>query len=368
MTTVTAPPHFSGLADTEQPREVTLVSKEDARGLATLAPHKLRLLFPSHWRSPYPTGNIYIEAFERCTVDWLNRFDLLKEEHDRETIRKFSCGMYGGYSSPRANFRDGLLVTEFVSLWLFWDDRVVEGGTRWSIDEVLSAMHQDCALRTSDGFMNAWNDLCLRLRQTQSPAWMARLSAEMEDWMRSAKRETDNAQEYRRSGILPEFDEMLELRTVTIGMYPTCYLLELTEGVDLPGSFYDNPIVREIKRLASRLILFGNEFGSLAKDLADGWPNLVTALQRQRNVSAYDAFNDLVDMHNADVDAFDDLERLLPDWGPEIDLQIRGWVQAVRYSVLGFTLWESLAERYQDKKALVSGKVLAAPVTFFDTQ
>jgi hypothetical protein len=358
MTTVTAPSH----------PEVTLVSKDDARGLAALAPHKLRLLFPSHWRSPYPTGNIYVEAFERGTIDWLDRFGLLKDEHDRETVRRFYCGMFGGYSAPRASFRDGLLVTEFNSLWVLWDDQVVEEGARWSIDEVLSAMHQDRPLLASDGFMNAWNDLCLRFRKTQSSAWMARLSAEMEAWMSGAKQETVNVEEYRHSGTLPAFDEMLNLRTVNIGMYPMFYLLEMTEGFELPDTFHNNHVVAEMKRVASRLVLFGNDLGSLAKDLAHDWPNLVTVLQRQENVCVHDAFSYLVDMHNTDVEAFDDLERQLPLWGPEIDLQVRGWVQAVRYSVLGLTLWESLAERYQHTKALVSGKVLAAPVTFFDTR
>jgi len=74
----------------------------------------------------------------------------------------------------------------------------------------------------------------------------------------------------------------------------------------------------------------------------------------------------LVDMHNAEVDAFDEVVRELPAWGSEVDVQVAGWVQAIRYSVAGFTLWESTADRYQQYKPVLNGRVLAAPLTFYE--
>jgi hypothetical protein len=70
-------------------------------------------------------------------------------------------------------------------------------------------------------------------------------------------------------------------------------------------------------------------------------------------------------MHNAEVEAFDDVAADVPRWGRQVDVQVDGWVQAVRYSVAGFTLWESMAERYQQYKAVLDGRVLAAPLTFY---
>jgi terpene synthase-like protein len=367
MTTLAIPRYVPQLADTTCREEVTIISEGDSRGLERLTPHKFRLLFPDHWQSPYPGGNVYLDAFERGTIDWLRSFGMLRDERDSEIIKKFSCGKYGGYSSPRASFRDGLLITEFVSLWLFWDDCVVEQGTRWSIDDMVSAMGDESTLRGDDGFMNAWHDLCVRLRQTQSATWMVRLCSEMQAWMENAKIETQNAQKYKRSGIMPDFDTMLDIRTVSIGMYPTFHLIEMTEGFELPANFHEHGIVKEMKRLASRLVGIGNDLGGLAKDLANGWPNLITALRQQANISLVDAFCRIVDMNNADVATFDQLEDQLPSWGSKIDSQIQGWIRAVRYSVVGFTLWESLAERYQNKKVAVDGRVLAAPVAFFHT-
>lgn len=76
-----------------------------------------------------------------------------------------------------------------------------------------------------------------------------------------------------------------------------------------------------------------------------------------------EAFQRVVDIHNAEVAEFDQLATEMPSWGPATDVLARGWVQAVRHNVYGFTLWESTAERYQEVKAVVGAKALVAPVS-----
>jgi len=75
-----------------------------------------------------------------------------------------------------------------------------------------------------------------------------------------------------------------------------------------------------------------------------------------------DAFQRIVDIHNADVEEFDRVALELPSREAETDALVRGWVQSVRHNVFGFTLWESVAERYQESKAVVGRKALIAPV------
>ena len=109
----------------------------------------------------------------------------------------------------------------------------------------------------------------------------------------------------------------------------------------------------------------GNELGGLAKDLRQRWINLVSILHAQgvpgqRSLAA--AFQHLVDIHNADVQEFDQVAAALPSWGKELDAQIGHWVRALRYNVYGFTLWESVAERYQEQKAVLGTLPLVAPV------
>jgi hypothetical protein len=145
-------------------------------------------------------------------------------------------------------------------------------------------------------------------------------------------------------------------------MYPTFHLIELCEGIELDDAFHRHVEIRELKRLASRLVGLGNELGGVAKDLQDRWLNLVPLTAEQRQLSLTAAFANVVAAHNADVLAFDALASRLSSFGPQTDLFVAGWVQAVRHNVYGFALWESLAERYQAKKAIVGSTPLIAEI------
>lgn len=104
----------------------------------------------------------------------------------------------------------------------------------------------------------------------------------------------------------------------------------------------------------------GNDLGGVAKDLKDRWLNLVPVTAERRQISLTAAFEAVIDVHNADVLAFDRLASRLPSFGPDTDPFVPGWVQAVRHNVYGFALWESLAERYQATKAIVGSTPLIA--------
>ena len=63
-------------------------------------------------------------------------------------------------------------------------------------------------------------------------------------------------------------------------------------------------------------------------------------------------------MHNQEVLDFDRMAARLPSFGAELDARVSRWLEAVRYSVYGFALWESTAERYQEYTALAAGRPL----------
>lgn len=226
-------------------------------------------------------------------------------------------------------------------------------------------MEAEEAAKGPNAFLAAWNDLCERLRRTQTEPWMQRLGVALRAWIANARIETANAEVYQRTGKLPSCATMLDIRTVSIGMYPTFYLLEMAEGFELPESVHEHATVVELKRLASRLVGYGNDLGGLAKDLAGNWPNLVTAYEKEHGVSTSEAFDAVAALHNREVETFDAVAKTLPSWGPDLDVEVEQWVQAIRYSVLGFTFWESLATRDQKWQAQSGNDPLVAPVSVF---
>lgn len=318
------------------------------------------LQFPAHWRAQ-PVRNPARDAIERGTLEWLASFGIGKNPVEREKLRKFECGNYGGYSLPRAPTSEALLVTQFISLWLFWDDVEVEDHTRWSVDDVVAALITGESKLPSP-YLGAWADLGRRLAVQRSRDWRSRLTESMRDWLENAQRETGIASALRDAAAPPPLEALFDCRAVSIGMYPTFYLIELAEGIELPGEIHEQPIVARLKRLASRLVGIGNDLGGVAKDIEHDWLNLVRSLARAQELGIEAAFALLVELHNQEVQDFDRTAELLPSFGAERDDALQRWIEGVRYSVYGFALWESTAERYQEYTAFSEGRPLLVRV------
>jgi hypothetical protein len=348
-------------APSERSIEFLSAAEFDARALSV--PDSFSLRFPRHWRST-PLRNPEAARLERDTLSWLRGYDIGIDPAEAEKLRKFDCAGYGGYSLPQADYETALLVTQFISLWLFWDDLQVEEELSWDASAVVQALTEPTAPRTSSRYVAAWADLGRRLQRCQSAAWLKELSVTMQQWLDNAKFETRMARAFQR-GRCPDVSTAFSCRTISIGMYPTFHLIEYTQRSELPRSFHQHPAAIELKRLASRLVGMGNDLGGLAKDLRHRWLNLVVVLEEREGLDLATAFQRLVDLHNADVLGFDRVAATLPSWGPQADARIRSWVDAVRHNVHGFTLWESLAERYQDRKAVLGALPLVAPVSTF---
>ncbi|HYQ43437.1 MAG TPA: hypothetical protein VER11_15760 [Polyangiaceae bacterium] len=345
------------------PEELRIIPTVEFQTLGLEPPASFRLRFPARWRAT-PVQNPYAAALERRTLSWLRDHQMGAQPAEMERLRRFDVGGYGGYSLPHAGFEAALLVTQYISLWLFWDDLQVEDELGWNVDHVVQALHGERLSGSAQSrYLAAWTDLGTRLRGQRSPAWLARLSSSMRQWLENAKRETDWARAYRQQRLSVDIDELFSCRTISIGMFPTFHLIELCEGIEFDDAFHGHSEIRELKRLASRLVGLGNELCGLAKDLQDRWLNLVPMTAERRKLSLTAAFAAVVEAHNADVLAFDALAARLPSFGPETDAFVSGWVQAVRHNVYGFALWESLAERYQATKAVVGSTPLVAEIS-----
>jgi len=325
-------------------------------------PELFKLRFPAHWAAT-PRKSRLATAWERDTLQWLRSFGMGATSKEADRLRKFVCGDYGGCSFPLANYERGLLVTQYISLWLFWDDLQVESELAWDVSEFVAALEGRHALAGASRYVLAWADLGVRLRRSQSEEWLAQLCSTMRQWLDNAKHETAIAQAWARGLAAPSYAEALACRNVSIGMYPTFLLDEFAGGFELSASTRAHPSLQALRHTAAGLVGFGNDLGGIAKDLKSGWLNLVSILAAEDDERLDDAFARVVAQHNADVLTFDRQAAELPSFGEEQDLSLRAWLDAVRHNVFGFTSWESTAQRYQEHVALVGSIPLLAPVT-----
>jgi avermitilol synthase len=339
---------------------VEIISAAEHAARRPVVPPSFALRFPATWR-PNPLENVHARSIEVETLTWLASHGIGVTAEEQDKLRRFDCAKYGGYSLPLAPHAETLLVTEFISLWLFWDDLQVEESQDWDVDSFYQALVG--ASDASSRYVAAWADLGRRLRSRQSATWVRKLGTTMRQWLDNAKVETAMAAAFR-GGQHPGFDRLFETRTVSIGMYPTFHLVELADRFELPDAFWEHPLSHELRRLASRLVGLGNDLGGIAKDIKSRWLNLVVVAAEEWKLPIQDAFALVVAIHNRDVVAFDSAAASLPSFGARADRDIDRWIQSVRYNVHGFTLWEATAERYQAEKAIVAGTSLTAPITY----
>lgn len=320
------------------------------------------LEFPRHWRA-HPVQNRYAELLERETLRWLRSHGIGTNDEEVEKLRMFECGKYGGCALPLANYGSALLVTRFISLWLFWDDMQVEEETGLPAAAVVDALTGEGRGTASENrYLSAWRDLGVQLRAARSASWRRRLGASMQQWIENARVETKLAKQRMLGGAHPGFDHLLACRTVGIGMFPTVLLLELCEDIELDAKVHEHASVVRLKVLASHLVVMGNDLQGLAKDIRHDWLNLVLELAAQHGLSIEHAFERLVSLHNRVVLAFDAAADAAPSFGRDTDVLLRGWIQAVRHNIYGFVLWESSAERYQRDQVVVNGRLLRASI------
>jgi hypothetical protein len=245
-------------------------------------------------------------------------------------------------------------TAKYLSLWLLWDDVCVEHGTdRWRIEpgHLVSGRPPEGMNRFEAG----WWELFRGMAARRSPAWIARLCGAMATWSDAAAEEA----RVMHGGPMPSFQRRLDLRVATIGMYATIDLLEDLRGFELPDAFHAQPAVQRVKWLANLLVGLGNDIFGCGKDFAEGQVNLVSALMAEEGLSAADALERLVRMHDDAIAEFDRLAREIGDSDT-----VSRWLDDVRYASLGFSLWEAQAPRYQAHRLVCDGRVIVPGFEF----
>jgi hypothetical protein len=317
---------------------------------AELAPERFKLMIPLHWK-PEVEINRYAKQIEEATLRWFAELGCTDSQIRR--VRKFQPSLYMGMSFPLAGYEEALLISKYLSIWLLWDDVDIESQENaWR----LNAHHVFSGELPASAtiFDRGWFELLRELSQTMSPAWIERLCQSMATWSDAALREARLSKQWNE-GARVTLAEALQSRIDTIGMFATAYLLEYAIGYELPKSFHELEAVRRIKTLANKIVGLGNDIFSFGKDYSSDYINVISALRKERSISTLDAIGKVVDLHNEALLEYDYLASTLPSLGPAGDAMVAKWLQWLRHSCIGFSVWESVAPRYADFRLLVNG-------------
>lgn len=326
----------------------------EAAELGRYQPRDVDFRFPRSWQSLQPRSPFAMEA-QKDTIAWFDSLGLIPSEDVRKRVLSMDIAGYAGYSLPMASYEDFLVYTRFLTLWLLWDDQVVERMEGSALDEhleqALEALEGNLLpAEAKDPYVRAWAELAQEyLRLGRDKAFLKRLSIGFRQWLDNCLLELiiAHALKQDRMGLKQySWERFLEIRMYTIGMFPTMLLIEQSLGIDLPEYVREDPAIKRLARLAALLVACGNEVSSAPKDYRASWPNWMSFYQLLNDCSIGECYEAMAEMNRKAIQEFDEIAANLPSWGSPIDAWVQAWVCSLRYCVSGFARWHAEAPRY----------------------
>ncbi|MGH8584125.1 MAG: terpene synthase family protein [Gammaproteobacteria bacterium] len=321
---------------------------------------------------PFPPAvSPYAEAVHNHTLEWSGQHRLVTDAQAFERLRAAQFIGLVARAYPNAPLDRLRLVSDWIT-WLFiLDDECDEHGIG-KRPERLATLHGGC-LKVLAGYrlkepdprglscpvseqrrarkdrpdlalLRALRDICERLRAFMPHDWMMRFALGVADYFEACEWEARN----RAQGIWPDPAVYMQMRPYTGALYPLLDLIEMTEGTVLPLSVRKHPLLQDLIGITSNVVCWSNDVFSLEKERAHhDLHNLVLILQQHEGLSLQEAVDRVIELTDAQVRRFIELEARLPRFGTPFDAAVRRFVGVLHAWMRGNLDWSCESGRYR---------------------
>ncbi len=303
---------------------------------------------------PFPSRvNDHAEEADAHTLDWLAEQNLLSG-HDYDHFRDYRCGWLAARAYPNADLDRVLLASDWIGWLCALDNHCDESGlgvrpaqlTRVlaRLTEILQALEPRAGAH--DGPLEvSLVDLLQRMSHFSSAAWTARFVCDVDVFFDALVWESTN----RAQGTTPPLADYLAMRPRSSAMDHCVDLIALAEGLEMAPEVHESPGMKALTSKAINAVCWANDLFSLERELAGGSPNnLVLVVQHDRGYSLEVAQHAVVDMHDAEVRSFIDLQAQVTaeaPTGPEVQAYLLG----LRCWMRGNLEWSHETARYRSE-------------------
>lgn len=325
--------------------------------------HQLELQYPQAWFAPreqVPRA----EDIEEQTIDWMRDLGLLQDSAQTAVVRAMWPRVYGGCSGSTLGYDAALLFTQYVTMWLLWDDEVAESSTGMkALEPHVDAM---AGAKTDDApYAIAWRYIGDGIERVGGSASIrSRWAQAMREYAEYAVEEVN----IRNNPSLDDrpFEDAVYMRAITIGVQPTVIYLEACCGIELNEWITSSTEYRQLTWHAALLLALQNDLVSLPKDSLKNEvsTNIVLRHCRDFDHSVMSACRAIIKMHDESIDEFDRLSQklLMRTQGPAQE-RLHTYFNYVRFMVTGFGFYHTRADRYLNQAAVTQGKLLRFTLT-----
>ncbi|QCX82795.1 Pentalenene synthase (plasmid) [Streptomyces sp. YIM 121038] len=308
---------------------------------ATSQKQEIVLAYPDEWNYPLDKRQLSPEV-DREVGTWMDHLGLVSSDLDRETYSAImGASKFALYCYPSADVDRQTVIGKMLAVWTRHDDQIEGHGiSDWEADVLGRAASGDLPEPSFDNrYLHGWWEVGQAFRAAaMSPHWRQRLGTHVTAWYRGTNGEAALAS---RCDPPPTLDEYLPVRRGITGQTIWLHLAQYGTDRELPEHAYGTE-VEEFHYLAEHFAALYNDIFTVGKDAKSNFPNAVSILAREQEISWTQAALHLADLHASTVARWSALEQTLLSTEPSL----AWWVQTARNNVAGETLALYRATRY----------------------
>ncbi|KAM7203255.1 terpenoid synthase [Rhypophila sp. PSN 637] len=179
-------------------------------------------------------------------------------------------------------------------------------------------------------------------RQTSTPMAERHLFETMQLYVDAVVQQSAD----RNDNRLRSFEDYVQLRRHSSGIYPTFVMCEL--DLDFPEDVYQHPLLERMRDIACDNVLAINDIYSYRVERARGHAlhNMVTIVMAEQNLGPQEAINYIDAWNQGLLEEMLRCRKSLPSWGPEIDRQVQRYAEDLCIWIRGHDDWSFEGQRY----------------------
>jgi 5-epi-alpha-selinene synthase len=295
--------------------------------------------------------NEFTDMAEKNSLRWAQEFGLVPpDRQEYQVLKAAKTASLFGFTNPNASLDELILMTNWV-VWFFLLDDLCDTTDLGKDPRRLSFLHSKLLnmlngakmTNQDEPLVHALHDIHRRLTKKTSVLWVQRFIYDVEQQFQGYMWEVEN----RLNGIKPNLLMYIKLRPYTLVSTPCCDLTFIAKKIPPDANFLKHIYVQQLTAMVGNYVGWANDIYSFNRDLREGTPhNLVLILQREYGITLQDAINRAVEMCNAEMNNFLDLESRLPSFGEAEDVHIKSYVEGLRNWLSGGLDWHLKTERY----------------------
>jgi 5-epi-alpha-selinene synthase len=305
------------------------------------------------------------ERAEVAAAAWVGQHGLLRDPATAARFRSVGVGLLAAMAYPDAPPRTLELIAQ-VMAWIFIQDDLYDTAPPRDqrperlesvFERYLTILRTGTAASGAEPAARALADLARRLAELGSSSWYLCFVETMRRfWMDGIVVETY----YRARGLSPDPASYMAMRVQTVGVYVCLDLMELTLGDELSAEVRQDPILRRITWLTSRIIAYVNDVYSYDKERRVGdVNNYLHVMQGCEPMSLATVVDHTIRVHDRELSQLGQLDRTVRDHGPRMRELVERYVDGCRAWMAGSLEWQRISSRYASGRVLLGDERMA---------